>query len=184
MGSSSAGRPRVERGIERQPNGKCAVRWRRAGRLHFRTIGFDLAEAQRDRVALIAATREGKVPVSPRLRFETVAGRWLERANVAAGERHPRTHEAHRYQLGRHLLPSGDGGSPQKQARVKTRTGRLAPPYDSNRGVCRELRNHAQAVAVGCRPKVGRLALRARVSERARYPGDVPRLRARGRAAG
>jgi integrase len=38
------------------------------------------------------------VPVSPRLRFETVAGWWLERfeAKVAAGERHPRTLEAHR----------------------------------------------------------------------------------------
>jgi integrase len=48
------------------------------------------------------------VPVSPRLRFETVAGRWLERfeAKVAAGERHPRTLEAHRYQLDRHLLPA------------------------------------------------------------------------------
>jgi integrase len=36
------------------------------------------------------------VPVSPRLRFETVAGQWLERfeAKVAAGERHPRTLEA------------------------------------------------------------------------------------------
>jgi hypothetical protein len=35
------------------------------------------------------------VPVSPRLRFETVAGWWLERfeAKVAAGERHPCTPE-------------------------------------------------------------------------------------------
>jgi hypothetical protein len=41
----------------------------------------------------VSATRAGEVPVSPRLRFETVAGRWLERfeAKVAAGERHPRT---------------------------------------------------------------------------------------------
>ena len=48
------------------------------------------------------------MPVSPRLRFETVAGWWLERfeAKVAAGERHPRTLEAHRYQLDRHLLPA------------------------------------------------------------------------------
>jgi integrase len=46
--------------------------------------------------------------VSPRLCFETVAGWWLERfeAKVAAGERHPRTLEAHRYQLDRHLLPA------------------------------------------------------------------------------
>src|SRR5829696_3233738 len=108
MGSSSSGRVRVERGIYRQRNGKYAVCWRHAGRLRFRTVGFDVAAARRARLALIAATREGKVPVSPRLRFETVAGWWLERfeAKVAAGERHPRTLEAHRYQLDRHLLPT------------------------------------------------------------------------------
>jgi hypothetical protein len=40
---------------------------------------------RRARLALIAAT--------PPLRFETVAGWWLERfeAKVGAGERHPRT---------------------------------------------------------------------------------------------
>src|SRR5215207_4101925 len=108
MGSSSSGRVRVERGIYRQRNGKYAVCWRHAGRLRFRTVGFDVAAARRARLALIAATRDGKVPVSPRLRFETVAGWWLERfeAKVAAGERHPRTLEAHRYQLDRHLLPA------------------------------------------------------------------------------
>jgi integrase len=79
----------------------------RAG-LRFRTVGLDLAEARRERLALIAATRDGSVPVSPRLRFETVAGWWLDRfeTKVAAGERHPRTLEAHRYQLDRHLLPA------------------------------------------------------------------------------
>jgi hypothetical protein len=106
MGSTGPGRVRVERGIYRQPNGKYAVCWRHAGRLRFRTVGFDSGEARRERLALIAATREGKVPVSPRLRFETVAGWWLERfeAKVGAGERHQRTLEAHRYQLDRHLL--------------------------------------------------------------------------------
>jgi hypothetical protein len=81
--------------------------WRHAGRLRIRTVGFDLAEARRARLALIAATRDGKVPVSPRLRFETVGGWWLERfeGKVAAGERHPRTLEAHRCQLDRQLLP-------------------------------------------------------------------------------
>jgi hypothetical protein len=99
MGSSGPGRVRVERGIYRQPNGKYAVCCRRAGRLHFRTVGFDIKDARRERLALIAATREGKMPLSPRLRFETVAGWWLERfeAKVTAGERHPRTLEAHRY---------------------------------------------------------------------------------------
>ncbi len=79
MGSSGPGRVRVERGIYRQPNGKYAVCWRHADRLRFRTVGFDVAEARRERLALIAATREGKVPLSPRLRFETVAGWWVER---------------------------------------------------------------------------------------------------------
>jgi integrase len=108
MGSTSPGRVRVERGIYRQPNGKYAVCWRHAGRLRFRTVGVDLTDARRKRLALITATREGKVPVSPRLRFETVAGWWVERfeAKVAAGERHPRTLEAHHYQLDRHLLPA------------------------------------------------------------------------------
>jgi len=78
MGSTTPGRVRVERGIYCQRNGKYAVCWRHAGRLRFRTVGFDVAEARRARLALIAATREGKLPVSPRLRFETVAGRWLE----------------------------------------------------------------------------------------------------------
>jgi integrase len=108
MGSSGPRRVRVERGIYRQRNGKYAVCWRHAGRLRFRTVGFDLAEARRERLVLVAATCEGKVPVSPRLRFETVAGWWLDRfeAKVVAGERHPRTLEAHRYQLDRHLLPA------------------------------------------------------------------------------
>jgi hypothetical protein len=87
MGSSGPGRVWDERGIYRQRNGKFAVCWRHAGRLRFRTVGFDVAEARRERLALIAATPEGKAPVSPRLRFETVAGQWLERfeAKVAAG---------------------------------------------------------------------------------------------------
>jgi hypothetical protein len=108
MGSSGPGRARVERGIYRQPNGKYAVCWRHAGRLRFRTVSYDLAAARRERLALIMATRAGSVPVSPRLRFETVAGWWLDRfeAKVAAGERHSRTLEAHRYQLDRHLLPA------------------------------------------------------------------------------
>jgi integrase len=121
MGSSGPGRVRVERGIYRQRNGKYAVCWRHAGRLRFRTVGFDVVEARCERLALIAATREGSVPVSPRLRFETVAGRWVERfeVKVAAGERHPRTLEAHRYQLDRHLLP-GSRGERSRRSRSTT----------------------------------------------------------------
>lgn len=88
---TKAGRTRVECGIYRQPNGKLAVCARRAGRLHFRTAGTDLAEARRAREDLIAALEAGRVPASPHLRFDTVASRWSERfeAMVAAGERRP-----------------------------------------------------------------------------------------------
>lgn len=89
-------------------NGKYAVCCRHAGRLRFRTAGFDLDDARRERAALIAAAGSGAVPVSPRLRFDSVAGWWLERfeAKVVAGERHARTLEAHRHQLDHHLLPA------------------------------------------------------------------------------
>src|SRR5829696_77202 len=104
---TSWSRVRVERGIYLLPNGKYAVCCRRAGRLSYRTVGSDLLLARSERRALVAAAEAGVAPVSPRLRFDSVAGRWLERFNakVAAGERHPRTLEAHRYQLDRHLLP-------------------------------------------------------------------------------
>jgi site-specific recombinase XerD len=70
-------------------------------------VGRDLAAARRAREELIAALAAGKMPASPRLRFDTVAGWWLARfeAKVAAGERHPRTLEAHRYHLEHNLLP-------------------------------------------------------------------------------
>ena len=62
MGSSGPGRVRVERGIYRQPNGKYAVCWRHAGRLRFKTVGFDLAEARRERLALIRRRAKGRIP--------------------------------------------------------------------------------------------------------------------------
>jgi hypothetical protein len=109
MGSQSGSRrTRVERGIYVQDNGKCAVCCRHAGRLRFRTVEGDLAAARRARAVLVAAARAGVEPVSRRLRFETVARWWLERfeAKIAAGERRPRTLEAHRCQLERCLLPA------------------------------------------------------------------------------
>jgi integrase len=105
--TESPRRTRVERGIYRQPNGKYAVCARRAGRLHFRTAGTDLAAARGVREDLIAALQAGRVPASPRLRFDTVAGWWSERfkAMVEAGDRHARTLEAHRFHLDHDLLP-------------------------------------------------------------------------------
>jgi hypothetical protein len=105
---SGSRRTSVERGIYLQSNGKYAVCCRHAGRLRFRTVDGDLAAARRARTALIAATRARVEPVSPQLRFDTVATWWLERfeAKVAAGERRPRTLDAHRYQLEHSLLPA------------------------------------------------------------------------------
>jgi integrase len=107
MAQPGSRRTRVERGIYRQPNGKLAVCARRAGRLHFRTCGGDLGGARRARADLISALEAGRVPASPRLRLDTVAGRWSARfeAMVAAGERHRRTYEAHRFHLDHDILP-------------------------------------------------------------------------------
>jgi hypothetical protein len=81
MGSSTGPcRIRVERGIYRQPNGKYAVCCRHAGRLWFRTVGFDLAAARRERLALIAAARRAQAG-------EPVRGR--RRLGVRHGPRHP-----------------------------------------------------------------------------------------------
>jgi integrase len=86
-------RTRVERGVYRQPNGNYAVCARHAGRLHFRTVGRDLAAALRVREELVTALAGGRVPASPRLRFDTVAGWWLERFEAkvapASGGRAP-----------------------------------------------------------------------------------------------
>ncbi len=102
------GRLRVERGVYLQPNGKYAVCFMLNGRPRFRTIRGNLDEARLQREALVAAAQAGAVPASPRLRFATVAGRWLRRfeERVAAGERRERTLEAHRYYVSKHLEPA------------------------------------------------------------------------------
>lgn len=106
--AAQAGRVRVERGIYRQPNGSYAVCFMAQGKPRFRTVGNDLKAARIERAVLVAAAQAGALPASPRLRFATVAGWWLDRfeAKVAAGERRERTAEAHRYHLDKHLLPT------------------------------------------------------------------------------
>lgn len=108
MATKSPRRTRVERGIYRQPNGKYAICARHGGVLRFRTVGYDLALARQRRAELVATLKDGRLPASSRLGFESVAGWWLRRfeAKVGAGERHPRTLEAHRYQLEHNLLPT------------------------------------------------------------------------------
>ena len=103
-----AQRRRVERGIYRQPNGTYAVCFMLAGKPRFRTVAGALDVARRRRELLVAAAEAGALAVSPRVRFATMANRWLERceARVAAGERRERTLEAHRYHVSKHLLPT------------------------------------------------------------------------------
>ena len=106
-GTTKPQRTRLERGIYRQPDGKLAVCARHAGRLHFRTCDGDLEAARQAREELVAGLAAGRVPASPRLRLDTVAGRWGARfeAMVVAGERHKRTYEARRFHLDHDILP-------------------------------------------------------------------------------
>jgi integrase len=104
-------RRRVARGIYQQPNGKYAVCVRVGGRARFRTLeASTLVEARVQRELLQRAGRLGDLPLSPRLTFAEVAGRWLAEfeAKVAAGERRERTLDLYRSQLFRHLLPRLD----------------------------------------------------------------------------
>jgi len=101
-------RVRVERGIYQQPNGKYAVCVRVDGRARFRTVeAATVLEAAQQRELLQSAGRLGELPLSPRLTFAEVAGRWFAEfeAKAAAGERRDRTLDLYRSQLHRHLLP-------------------------------------------------------------------------------
>ena len=106
-GAAAPAREWVEHGIYRQTNGRYAVCVTQAGRPCFRTIGPSLEGARQARIVLAAAARRGELPLSPRTLLATVVGRWIARfeARVAAGERRPRTLDAHRYHLNRHILP-------------------------------------------------------------------------------
>lgn len=101
-------RVRVERGIYRQPNGKYAVCFMFDGKPRFRTVGYDLALARKQRETLARAASFGVLACAPRLSFAKLAGFWLARLErrVAAGQRAQRTLEAHRYHLHAHLLPA------------------------------------------------------------------------------
>jgi integrase len=107
---SSGGRRRVRvaRGIYQQPNGKYAVCVRVEGRARFRTVETaTLLEAVQQRELLQSAGQLGDLPLSPRLSFAEVAGRWLAEfeAKVTAGQRRERTLDLYRSQLHRHVLP-------------------------------------------------------------------------------
>jgi hypothetical protein len=78
------------------------------GRPRFRTIGYDLELARKERETLARAASFGVLACAPRLGFAKLAGWWIERyeRKVDAGQRRERTPELHRYHLRRHLLPS------------------------------------------------------------------------------
>jgi integrase len=103
----AAKRVRVERGIYRQPNGKYAVCFMLDGRPRFRTVGYDLELARRERETLIRAASYGVLACAPQLHFAKLAGWWLERyeRKVQTGRCRERTLALHRYHLKRHLLP-------------------------------------------------------------------------------
>ncbi|HEX4116045.1 MAG TPA: tyrosine-type recombinase/integrase [Solirubrobacteraceae bacterium] len=105
---AAAKRVRVERGIYRQPNGKYAVCFMLDGRPRFRTVGYDLELARRQRETLARAASYGVLACAPRLSFAKLAGWWLERyeRKVKTGQCRERTLALHRYHLKRHLLPS------------------------------------------------------------------------------
>jgi integrase len=100
-------RIRVERGIYRQPNGKYAVCFMLDGKPRFRTVGYDLQLARKERETLARAASFGVLACAPKLRFAKLAGWWLERyeRKVKTGQRRERTLVLHRYHLQRHLLP-------------------------------------------------------------------------------
>src|SRR5207245_4261857 len=76
--SSPDRRRRVACGVYEQPNAKYAVCVRVDGRARFRTLeAATLVEALRQREVLQRAGRLGELPLSPRLTFAEVAGRWL-----------------------------------------------------------------------------------------------------------
>ncbi len=113
MSAGSSGsqqrRVRVEPGIYRERSGKYAVCFMLNGKPAFRTVGYDVCAARRERTAFMEAARWGAVAAAPTMQFGLIAGWWLERyeRRVAAGERRERRLDDHRYQLEQHhLLPT------------------------------------------------------------------------------
>lgn len=101
---TTARRIRVERGIYRQPSGKYTVCFMLDGRLTFRTVGYELDAARRERQAFVEVVRWGVLASAQRLRLGQVAGWWVQRfaRRVAAGERCERcesTLDFRRYRL-------------------------------------------------------------------------------------
>ena len=101
-------RVRVQRGVNRQPNGKYAVCVMVDGQPHFRTVEAQtVAGAQLERDLLRTLAARGELPVSPRLTFAEAAERWINdyEAKVATGQRRERTLDHYRSHIRRHLLP-------------------------------------------------------------------------------
>lgn len=114
------------RGKGGKPNGKYIVCFMLDGKLTFRTVGYELDAARRERRAFVEAARWGVIASRPRLRFGQAAGWWVERfeRRVAVGGRCERTLDVHvRAQLSR-----ARGGTPCRRFRLKTRSARRQIP--------------------------------------------------------
>jgi integrase len=101
-------RTRVEPGLYLQPNGVYATYLTVNGTPRYKTVGRKLGEARRQRDLLRAKAHQGELPSQPKISFAKLTAGWLQilEAQVAAGERGPRTLENYRYHLNKHLLPA------------------------------------------------------------------------------
>jgi hypothetical protein len=114
-------RHRFDRGIYEQCNGWYAVCVMVDGRPRFRALSAPtIAEASRQRELLRSLTRVGELPLSPRLTFAEVAGRWL--AEFEAKNAPPADDDA-------------DDGRDQAQTGKTTGPNRIcSPPFPHRKG--------------------------------------------------
>jgi integrase len=101
-------RTRVEPGLYLQTNGVYGTYLTINGKPRYKTVGRKLSEARRQRDLLRAKAHQGELPSQPKISFKQLATAWLQilEAQVAAGERGPRTLENYSYYLNKHLLPA------------------------------------------------------------------------------
>jgi integrase len=101
-------RTRIEPGLYLQSNGVYGTYLTVNGKPRYKTVGRKLGEARRQRDLLRAKAHQGELPGQPKISFKTLATGWLQilEAQVAAGERGPRTLENYTYFLNKHLLPA------------------------------------------------------------------------------
>jgi integrase len=96
------GRP----GVYRSNSGKYEVQYRDSdGRNRFKTVEGGLMDAVAYRAELVGKINKGERIAPSRLTFGDYAEEWFEGLVLRAKPLRPRTREAYRYQLDKHLLP-------------------------------------------------------------------------------